>query len=84
MRVHDFEMRVLALEGFRVVIRAPDGEEVADYDFANRAADGMRLSSFYRLRLAPYVGDREVVVLLGNGRTAGLARLVRTVRESYD
>jgi hypothetical protein len=84
MMVRDFEQRVLDLEGFRIVIRAPDRDEVLDHDFANRASDNMRVSGFYENRLTPYVGELEVVVLRGDGRSAPGNTLLRTLRRSYE
>lgn len=83
MNVKDFEKQVLELENFRVVVRAPENAQVEEYRFKYKAADNMRISTFRSRRLVPRIGDHEVAVIHGDGRSAQDNMKLGNLRETW-
>lgn len=84
--VREFEQKVREREEVTLVIRAPSGTLVEDYDFDRCAAAGASLSSWLETRVRPRVGDLEYdvvspdyVVSTPHGRTK-----MGTLREKYE
>lgn len=85
MNVAEFEDAVWALEGIRIVIRAPSHEELPrEYDFRNAANSQHSLATFRKNRLyQAYIGDREVIVIDGYGTRPNGNTHLQTIRQSY-
>jgi len=86
INVREFENKVREKEEVTLVIRAPSGVLVDDYDFDRCAASGTSLRSWLETRVKPRVGDLEFdvvgpdyVVSTPHGRTK-----MGTLREKYE
>ena len=90
-QVKSIEARILSLEGFAVKILNPDGTDVrgdknmpAQFDrHTNRAAKGMTVAGWRRVRFSPQFPGLSVAVLLGDGTHASGGMQLATVRNSY-
>ena len=83
MTARQIEDRIRELEGVRVVIRANKNTPCGDYDYVNCASDNWRVSEFLSGRVRPAVGQHDVDVVRGDGKTASGNMLMRTLRDSY-
>lgn len=83
MNVGDFEDAVWAVDGIRVVIRAARVTEVDDFDWANAAPEGQRLTVYVGNRIRTRIGDHDYCVIDGRGSEPHGRTLIRNVRQSY-
>ena len=83
MTVFEFEADVWALEGVRVVIRAPENEPVELYSSERADRDNCTLAVFLATRVQPNIGDKEVTVIDGSGRPVHPTTQLGNVRRSY-
>lgn len=83
MKVWKFEEKVWEVEGIRIVIRAPSDEDVANYTFKNGAQEGWRVTQLIEKRIQPKIGDKEVIIIQGDGEQPHGRVILRTVRRTY-
>ncbi|MBA2490318.1 MAG: hypothetical protein ACR2KU_05500 [Gammaproteobacteria bacterium] len=83
MTVSEFEDAVWALEGVRIVIRAPAETIVGDYDFRNAANERWGTTQWLRNRVEPRVDGNPISVLQGDGEEPHGRVILRTLRASY-
>ena len=90
-QVKTVEAKIFSLEGFKVKILTAEGADVrsdkmleAQFDqHTNRAAGGMTVAGWKRVRFAPQFVGLTVAVLLYNGTPASGHMQLATVRNSY-
>jgi hypothetical protein len=83
VNVNEFEDAIWATEGVRVIVRARSNTEVEDYSYKRGAQDSWRVSQLVENRIQPKVGNREVIVLQGDGEQPHGRVILRTLRASY-
>lgn len=83
MNINEFEDAVWAKENIRIVIRSRSNAQVQDYRYSNAAQDTWRIGQLLEKRITPKIGNREVVVLQGNGEEPHGKVILRTLRASY-
>lgn len=83
MTVKQWEQKVLRVEGFRMVVRAPATTKVAMYPFTKGANEGWRIRKFLAQRIDPMLGGYEIAILMANGKDAHGKRNLKSIRESY-
>ena len=84
MRVREIEDTVWRVEGIRIAIRAGIKEEVGGYGFVNAAPAGRSWQWLKDNRIAPLIGDKEVVAISGTGTKVNGNMLLSRIRASYD
>jgi hypothetical protein len=84
MQVKEFENTVWETEGIRIVIRAPEDQQVNDYDKDNAAPESWTLNEWLEKRVLPCLADGTgVAVISGDGtRQVGQSK-IKKVRNSY-
>ena len=83
MTVCDVENKAWTMDGIRIVIRAPENDDLTDYSQKNGAQANWSVTKYLDARIKPLIGDREVVVLLGDGEQPHGRTLLSSVRDSY-
>ena len=83
MNLWDFEEAVWNLEGIRIVVRSPYGEEAEDYTYEKAAKGNQTLAAFIGLRIRPCVGERDVIAINGSGQVVNGGTHLGTIRRSY-
>ncbi len=84
MEVRDYERHARETDGVALVIYAPSGTQVGDFDWRNAADQGMSVTEYLRVRAYSRIGDYEAAVIDGHGYVPhGRTRIAR-VRASYE
>jgi hypothetical protein len=83
MTVSEFEQRIFDLEGVRIVIRAPQGTQVADYDYKKSYSSGNSIREWLDGRVWDKIGDLDLVVVDGSGAIPNRKTHMSTLRSSY-
>ena len=83
MKVWEFENAVWERDGIRIVIRARANDEVENYSYNNAAAWNKNITWLLDTRIRPFVGEREVVVIGGDGGHPHGGNNIQTIRDSY-
>ena len=83
MNAWEFEEAVWNLEGIRIVVRAPYGEQVSNYDYERADRGNRTLSIFIATRIKPCVGDHDVMAINGSGQVVHGGTHLETIRRSY-
>ncbi len=81
--VQEFEEQVWAIEGIRVVVRAPENTQIADYDYQNAATSTFSLTKWIQTRLNQHLNGYEAIVIQGNGEEPHGRNLLKKVRATY-
>ena len=84
MNIREFEDKVWELEAVRIVVRSPSADGVNDYSYKNKAKEQWRITQLLQNRVAPKIGQCEVIVIGGDGEEPHGATLLRTLRKSYE
>lgn len=84
MKISEFEDAVWATEGIRIVVRSPEAKTVNDYEYKKAAQETWRVGQWLDNRVRPKLGNREVVVVQGDGEQPHGRVILRTLRGSYD
>ena len=84
MIVSEFENRIFEIEEVRLIVRAPAGAEVEDYDFQRCAADGATVTEWLKQRVHPRVGEFEVTLIDGTGVSPHGRTKMMTLRQTYE
>lgn len=78
-----FEHNVWEVEGVRIVVLAPTGKDVQEYDYDERS-EGMTLNALIELRIQDKVGkDVEVIAIDGRGKPAKRGQHLDDLRKTY-
>jgi uncharacterized phage protein gp47/JayE len=83
MNIAEFENAVWAIEGVRIVIRSNSGDEIEDYDYKRAAQDTWRVTQLLDNRIYPKTGNREILIVQGDGEQPHGSVILRTLRGSY-
>ena len=83
MTVQEFEDKVWQQDQVRVVVRAPSGQQVSEYNYTNAAQANWNLTKFLQQRIQPQIGDLEVITLESNGEEPHGRTLLSSIRNSY-
>lgn len=83
MKIFEFEEKVWEIEGIRVIVRASSDETVSDYNFKNGAQENWRITQLIEKRIQPKIGEREVIIIQGDGEQPHGRVILRTVRRTY-
>jgi hypothetical protein len=83
MKATDFEEKVWAIEGIRIVLRTDPGTEVKDYDYKNGADESWRITELGTKRIEKCISDIPYTVIQGDGEEPHGKVILRTIRGAY-
>lgn len=83
MRVDEFERAVFKIEKIVIRIRAPEAEEIGDYDYQRRANDDTSVTGWLSTRITRELNGLEVSIIDGDFKTPHGSTKLRTLRDSY-
>jgi hypothetical protein len=84
MKVSDFEEKVWAIEGVRVVLRIAPNTEVGDYNYKKAADESWRITELGVKRIEKSIGnDIAYTVIQGDGEEPNGKVILRTLRNGY-
>jgi hypothetical protein len=83
MTLKQWEKKVLRVEQFRIVVRAPADTKVLDYSYKKAAPEKWRIHKFLVERVYPMLNGCDIVVLMADGKDAHGKRNLKSVKESY-
>ncbi len=84
LNVGESEDKVWKIETVRIVIRSPLAEIVRGYPYKRKARGKVGVTQFLKKRIAPKIGDREVIVIGGNGKKPHGGTKLENLRVSYE
>ncbi len=64
--VSEFEQKVMDKEEIVIVLRAPLGAKVEDYDYERKATGDSSLTEWLDRRIRPLIGNIQVAVVAGD------------------
>ncbi|NLZ06033.1 MAG: hypothetical protein GXY19_12750 [Phycisphaerae bacterium] len=82
--VQELEKQVWKQDKVRIVIRDRVGATVRRYPYARAAREKWSITRFLASRMRPLVGEREMVVINGEGAVANGKMSLKTLRASYN
>ncbi|MBR8457152.1 hypothetical protein KDW07_08280 [Burkholderia dolosa] len=82
--VAEFEKKVLEVEEILLLVRAPTGTQVDDYDYQRKATDGDSISDWLERRIKPLVAGHQVVIVDGSYTQPHGRTKLGTLRSGYD
>jgi hypothetical protein len=83
MKAVDFEDKVWAIEGIRIVLRTDPNTEVDDYDYKNSADESWRITELGTKRIEKSIGKIPYTVIQGDGEEPHGKVILRTIRNAY-
>ena len=83
MTVQELEDKVWTQDRICIVIRDSSNAIVGEYTQRNAAQANWHITKYLESRIIPLIGDREVIVLLGNGEQPHGRTLLSSARDSY-
>ncbi|NQD96564.1 hypothetical protein HP532_28305 [Pseudomonas sp. CrR25] len=83
MKASEFEEKVWAVEGIRIVLRTDPNTEVADYDYKKAADESWRVTELVDKRIAKHINGISHVMLQGDGEEPHGRVILRTIRKGY-
>ena len=83
MKASEFEEKVWAVEGVRIVLRTDPNTEVADYNYKKAADESWRITELIEKRVSKHIDGIPHVVLQGDGEEPHGKVILRTVRKGY-
>ena len=83
MEIHEIENKAWSMDGVRIIIRGAENEDLDDYTQRNAAQANWSVTKYIDARIKPLIGDKEVIVLLGDGEQPHGRTLLSSVRDSY-
>ena len=83
MNAGDFEEKVWAVEGIRVVLRTDSKTEVGDYDYKKAADESWRITELGEKRIQKSIGNIPYTVIQGDGEEPHGRVILRTIRGAY-
>jgi len=81
--VQEIEDKAWSLDGIRIVIRDKQNAKVSSYSHQYAVQANWTVSKYIASRIEPLIGDREVIVVNGEGVKVNGNTLVSSVRNSY-
>ena len=84
MKIEDFEDAVRDIEGVTIIVRAPENEEVGDYDYKRKMPENKSITQWKRNRLDNILTGFEYVIMDGDHETPNGRTLMATLRNSYE
>ena len=84
MKASDFEEKVWAIEGIRIVLRTSPNKEVGDYNYKKAADESWRVTELGEKRIEKCIGDVPYVVIQGDGEEPNGKVILRTIRSGYN
>jgi len=79
----EFEDKVFAKEGIRIVIRAMEAKKVPDYRYTKKSAGNNSVCKWIAGRIEPLLSGLEIEVINGRGERVNLQAHMDTVRNTY-
>ena len=83
MKIHEIENKAWSMDGVRIIIRGSENEDLNDYTQRNATQANWSVTKYIETRIKPLIGDKEVIVLLGDGEQPHGRTLLSSVRDSY-
>lgn len=84
MKASDFEAKVWAVEGIRVVLRTDGNTEVGEYIYKKAADESWRITELGVKRIEKSIGtDIPYTVIQGDGEEPHGKVILRTIRNAY-
>lgn len=83
LSAREFEDAVMDLEGVRIVLRCPTGQQFPEYNYDRMAANNATIGEWLEARIFHRVGGVEVAVVDGLGATPVRRMKLSTLRNSY-
>ena len=83
MNVVEFEQRVFDLEGVRIIIRAPAGKQLGDYEYQNSYTKNKSIKDWLDSRVWDKIEDFDLVVVDGTGALPNRKTHMSTLRDSF-
>lgn len=83
IKASDFEEKVWAVEGVRVILRTDPNTLVKDYGYKNSADETWRVTELIEKRIEKCVGDTSIVIVQGDGEEPHGRVILRTLKNGY-
>ncbi|WOB25909.1 hypothetical protein NYR95_19885 [Xanthomonas dyei] len=83
IKAADFEDKVWAIEGVRIVLRVDQNTLVEDYSYKKAADESWRIKELIDKRIEKCVGATPIVVVQGDGEEPHGRVILRTLRTGY-
>ncbi|WP_276966813.1 hypothetical protein [Metallibacterium scheffleri] len=83
MKASEFEDKVWAIEGVRIILRTDPDTKVPDYPYKKAADESWRVTELIDKRVAKLINDIPHVVLQGDGEEPHGKVILRTIRKGY-
>lgn len=83
MKASEFEERVWAIEGIRIVLRTDPNTEVTEYSYKKAADESWRVTELIEKRIAKHIDNIPHLVLQGDGEEPHGKVILRTIRKGY-
>lgn len=83
MKAAEFEEKVWAIEGIRIVLRTDPKKEVGDYNYKKSADESWRVTELGEKRIEKCIGDIPYVIIQGDGEEPNGKVILRTIRGAY-
>jgi hypothetical protein len=82
--VREFEEKVLKKEEVVVVIRAPSGAQVEDYEYERKAAGNTSVTDWIEQRIKPCISGHEFTIVSGDHTHPHGRTKLETLRNGYE
>ncbi|MDQ3286918.1 MAG: hypothetical protein M3Q42_01415 [Pseudomonadota bacterium] len=83
MKASEFEEKVWAVEGIRIVLRIEPNTEVTDYNYKKAADESWRVTELFEKRIGKHINGTSYIVLQGDGEEPHGRVILRTLRKGY-
>lgn len=83
IKASDFEEKVWATEGVRLILRIDPNTLVDDYTYKKAADESWRVTELIEKRIEKCVGSTPIVVIQGDGEEPHGRVILRTLRTGY-
>ena len=83
MKATEFEEKVWAIEGVRIVLRTAPDTEVKDDDCKNGADESWRITELGTKRIEKSIGNIPYTVIQSDGEEPHGKVILRTIRSAY-
>ena len=84
MDVREFEDKVWKVEGIRIVVHAPDGTAVSNYNYKNAANERWRITELCQNRVEKCLDGKTFAVVQGDGESPHGRVILRTIKSGYN
>lgn len=83
MKASDFEEKVWAVEGIRIVLRTDQNTDVGEYSYKKAADESWRITELGTKRIEKSIGNIPYTVIQGDGEEPHGKVILRTIRNAY-